>query len=308
VRYAADLRQSRIMLGGTRRGTSLGALTAYMEGDFYGPEGTTTFRLRHAYVTNGHILIGQSWSTATDIEVLPEIADFDGPPTGVFTRSAMIRYRSDVDKQFVATVSLERPRADIRFLPGTDTSVSPAFERFPDLLGSVRWRWARGHAELAAIARELRYHQDGDATSKFGRGLVLAVVTQIGKQDRAFLQGLAGKGIGSYTIGLGSQEADAVPFEGELHPVPVYGGYVAYEHWWNSQFFSTGVLGATVVENDLIPDQGDFLRGFYSSINLFVKAAPGLDLGTELLYGWRKISDDTKGEAMRLYFVTAYRM
>src|SRR5512145_3035967 len=37
VRYSADLRQSRFMFGGTRRGTALGSLTGYLEGDFYGP-------------------------------------------------------------------------------------------------------------------------------------------------------------------------------------------------------------------------------------------------------------------------------
>lgn len=313
VRYSADLRQSRFMFGGTRRGTALGSLTGYLEGDFYGPEGTTTFRLRHAYVKNAHWLIGQTWSTATDIQVLPIIADFDGPPTGIFTRSAMLRYKSDTAQRFVWTASLESPRTDIRFATGADsslldTTITPAFQRLPDLISSLRWQWSGGHVELAAILRELRYRQDDDVLSEFGRGLVLAAVLKRGARDHIYLQGLGGKGIGSYVIALGVTDADAIPFEGSLHPVPVYGGYGAYEHWWTDKWFSTGVLGGTVVTNDLIEDEADFMRGFYSSINLFVRPAPGLTMGTELLYGWRKDRNDDKGDAMRLYFVMAYRM
>jgi DcaP outer membrane protein len=313
VRYSTDLRQSRFMIGGTRRGTAVGPLTAYVEGDFYGPEGTTTFRLRHAYVKNAHWLIGQTWSTATDIQVLPFIADFDGPPTGIFTRSAMLRFKSDTAKRFIWTASLESPRTDIRFA-GTgdstllDTTITPAYQRIPDFLTSIRWQWGGGHVELAAILRELRYRQGDDVSSEFGRGLVLAAVLNRGAKDHIYLQGLGGKGIGNYVIALGVTDADAIPFNGSLHPVPVYGGYGAYEHWWTDKWFSTGVLGGTIVTNDLIEDEADFMRGFYSSINLFVRPAPGLSLGTELLYGWRKDRFDDKGEAMRLYFVTAYRM
>jgi hypothetical protein len=160
-RFAIDARQTRLKAGFMVRGTPLGTIESYLESDFYGPGGQTTLRLRHAYFDFHHIRVGQWWSSFDDLDVSPRTADFDGPPTGILVRSAMLRYStatwngtSPTANGTWFTVSLEAPRADVRFSP--DTLTRPAFQPLPDLVANVRLERAWGHLQLSGVARDLR--------------------------------------------------------------------------------------------------------------------------------------------------------
>lgn len=88
-----SVRQSQIGLGlkqTDKNGDS--PVNAYIEIDFYGPNGTTTPRLRHGYLQWKKWLIGQTWSNFTDIRIFPNIFDFNGANGAMFLRSIQLRY------------------------------------------------------------------------------------------------------------------------------------------------------------------------------------------------------------------------
>jgi hypothetical protein len=308
-RVGADLRQTRIRLGGTTNGTPVGSVTAYLEADFWGPDGTTVLRLRKAYVTARRMLVGQDWSTFSDISNFPPVADFDGPPTGANVRVAMIQYRTPRTPKhpWSMQASLENPSVDLRYTGSPpDTAVVPAFQRFPNVALDVRVEKPWGHLQLSGVMLELRYRQDSVNQSEFGYGFALSGVVNVGERDQAFLQALGGRGISRYVTGLGNANADALVYNGEVSLLPVAGGYLAYQHFWKPTLYSTGVLGGILVRNEVDPALEDLHRGGYGSLNLFVVPAPRLNVGTEVIYGWNKDAFGRNGDALRLYLVTSY--
>jgi hypothetical protein len=311
ARVGADLRQTRISLGGTTNGTPIGPVTAYLEADFWGPDGSTVLRLRKAYVTARRFLIGQTWSSFSDISNFPPVADFDGPPTGANVRVAMIQYRSSLPtgRGWSTQVSLENPSVDLRYAgTSTDTTILPVFQRFPNVAANIRVQEAWGHLQLSTVVLELRYRQDSTNLSEVGYGFALSGVFNVGDRDQAYLQALAGKGISRYVTGVGNANADAIVYNDVLSLLPVAGGYVAYQHFWKPSLYSTGVLGGILVQNDIDPALEDLHRGAYGSVNLFVVPAPRLNLGAELIYGWNKDAFGGKGDALRLYLITSYTL
>ena len=52
-----------------------------MEGDFY--SSGDQFRLRHAYGEIGDLLVGQTWTTFTDVAAAPATLDFEGSVSSV---------------------------------------------------------------------------------------------------------------------------------------------------------------------------------------------------------------------------------
>jgi len=307
----ADLRQTRLSVGGTTSGTPIGPVSAYLEGDFWGPDGSTVFRLRKAWVSARRMLIGQDWSTFSDISVFPPVADFDGPPTGANVRVAMIQYRSPRDSAhpWSTSLSLENPSVDLRYVgTTTDTTIQVTFQRFPNLAAHLRVEKPWGHLQLSGLVLEIRYTQDSVTQSELGFGAALSGIINVGARDQLYLQGLAGRGISRYVTGIGNASADALVYNGELSTLPVAGGYLAYQHFWVPSVYSTAVVGGIYVRNDIDPAYDDLFRGSYGSINLFVTPAPRLNLGAEVLYGWHKDAFGDKGDALRLYLITSYTL
>src|SRR6185436_12491012 len=90
-------RQTRLFIK-TEAPTNWGQLVTYLEGDFFGPDGTD-FRLRHAYgeIGNKHkFLAGQTWSTFMDASTYPAIFDYQGPNGMILVRQPMLRYTEKV--------------------------------------------------------------------------------------------------------------------------------------------------------------------------------------------------------------------
>lgn len=314
-RFSIDARQTRLKAGFTVRGTPLGAIQSYLESDFYGPSGQTTLRLRHAYFDFQHIRIGQYWSTFTDIDALPRTSDFDGPSTSVQVRSAMLRYSTAAWKGTTPaangtwfTVSLEAPRSDVRFSP--DTVTNPSFQPLPDLVAQVRFQRARGHVQLAAVARDLRYNDGTKNRDLFGRGLELSGVLMTSDLGSKLLfQAIAGKGIQRYMVSLGGFNIEAVPESPgstTLTPLPTYGGYAAYDQMWSKKYHSTFLAGGLIVPDNTKGSPGPFFRGFLGTANLFWDGAPNLTIGPEIEYGVRWNPDDSSSNALRLTVLAKY--
>jgi opacity protein-like surface antigen len=138
-------RQSRFGIR-SRTDTAIGQIRTQIEGDFFGPPGTSvgnqTYRLRHAYgewdiTPNWTFLAGQTWRTAVLLPIGVTTVDFSGS-AGVngFPRASQVRmtYHSGPISWAVA---IERP---------THTSNA----KWPDLSAYIQYDIPGGHTVIAS--------------------------------------------------------------------------------------------------------------------------------------------------------------
>ncbi|MFT6568296.1 MAG: hypothetical protein ACJAVO_003075 [Parvibaculaceae bacterium] len=85
--------------------------TAVLEGDFFGGGGGQ-FRLRHANLTVGNLLIGRSWTNFMPIESYPSTLDFQGPSGIPFARVAQARYTYEMPNGLGFSTSVEQAASD----------------------------------------------------------------------------------------------------------------------------------------------------------------------------------------------------
>ena len=127
-----SVRQSR--LGAKATGMLAGKpYEAKFEFDLFGvgkDEGQTTIRIRHAYVSWGPFLAGQTNSLFMDGDLFPNTIDYWGPAGMVFLRNPQLRWTFVNRNGWKAAIALEHPGNDI------DTGNLRAID--PDLASSIR--------------------------------------------------------------------------------------------------------------------------------------------------------------------------
>ena len=130
-----------------------------------------------------------------------------------------------------------------------------------------------------------------------------------------------GEGFGGYindTATLGDLDAVFSP-DGTLKALPIFGGYVALEHFWIrdplTYFGAKGLLknlrsslvyGYTSISNfDFQPDDA-YAETQRASVNLIWSPMEQIDVGVEYIWGTRKNKDGRSGAANQLQLVVTY--
>jgi hypothetical protein len=290
--------------------TKFGTMRAYVEGDFAGDD--DTFRLRHAFGQFKEVLAGKTWSVFQDVDAAPEEIDFEGINGAVNVRQPQIRYSPKIGQDWNLQFSMEDPSPEIT--NGTGTS------QWPDLLASARRTWfKRWHVRSSIVFRQITGIWDGDTTGDTESKVTGWGVSLSGKastrfwnssgSDNFLFQINGGKGIGRYINDLNSLGGQDAIFdaEGNLETLPVFGGYVAYQHWWRESARSTINLSWVNVDNTDFQEDGDYHRTFRGAVNYIWSPTPRIDLGAEFIYGTRENLDKQKANATQLQFSTKYR-
>ena len=134
------------------------------------------FRLRHAYLTVGPWLFGQTWGTFMDIDNTPETVDFNGPNGNTTIRQPMVRYTYMTPEHGNFIAALENSTSYVLDGTGAGTGLPPgiASAKAPDLV--LRWDkpFTWGALSFAAVSHELRLNDGGTGTidtSRRGLGL-----------------------------------------------------------------------------------------------------------------------------------------
>lgn len=304
--FTMDVYQTRVKIGSTLQTERFKEINTYIESDFYGNNGGG-LRLRHAYADfNGRLAIGQYWSTASDDDVWANITDFDGPPTGVWVRQAQIRYTQPFSSDSHLSIAIETPNSDLNRLV-QDTIVTTANQNVPDLIAHYKQKKEKYHFQLASILRNIRLETPEGTDHKVAFGGILSGSFLIAKKDKFQYQLLAGKGIASYLVSFGGKGFNVVniPNEG-LQTVPVYGGYLAYQHFWSTEFSSTLVAGGALVSNEWLDSIGNIFEGSYSSLNIYWHSVKRVNMAFEVQYATHRDLLDEFGDAIRLQFVMEY--
>jgi len=308
-----------------REQTKLGEVRAFVEGDFLGDD--DTFRLRHAFGQFSAFLAGKTWSTLMDVDARPEEVDIEGMNGEVLPRHSQIRWSPEFGKNYQLKLALEDPETDV--LNGDPQrgafDLVASFSRMP--LGPLgRWNYRVGF-----VLRDLKANYlppdgggiiDPSVESTTGWG-----ITTGGRQpvnwwgdgsDFLLWQLTYGKGVGRYINDLQSIGGGDAVFDpmGELHALPVFAGYVSYQHLWPKtlKFIKAwpGILrsnfnfGWVTIDTFYFQDDSDYSSTLRASANLIYNPTEHVTVGIEYLWGTRKNKDNSKGTATQLQFAARY--
>ena len=248
---------SRVNLD-VRTPTGVGAMRAFVEGDFAGS--SKAFRLRHAYGQWKSLLVGQTWSTFADPEAEPDGIDFEGLNAIALFRQPLVRWTKPLGERYSLAAAIENPAPDITNAKGVS--------QFPDIVVRARWRPSEGrskgpfglmnvfrqdaHVNVALLFRQIRGEPLDQpnttlSTTGFGVGVSgrLTAPWQADKGQVTF-SAYAGSGIGRYITDLGTlggQDAYYDPGTNTIDALPVFAWYLGYERRWNSELRSTFTYG-----------------------------------------------------------------
>jgi hypothetical protein len=312
---------SRVNLD-VRTPTGVGAMRAFVEGDFAGS--SKAFRLRHAYGQWKSLLVGQTWSTFADPEAEPDGIDFEGLNAIALFRQPLVRWTKPLGERYSLAAAVENPAPDITNAKGVS--------QFPDIVVRARWRPAEGrskgpfglmnvfrqdaHVNVALLFRQIRGEPLDQpnttlSTTGFGVGVSgrLTAPWQADKGQVTF-SAYAGSGIGRYITDLGTlggQDAYYDPATNTIDALPVFAWYLGYERRWSHELRSTFTYGTVLVDN-IEPQPGSSLhmtnRG---SFNLTWSPIPRLDIVGEFLFGNRIDKDGERGASSQLQLGTNFR-
>jgi len=316
--------QTRVNLE-VREHTSLGVLRAFAEGDFEGDG--STFRLRHAFGQFGWLLAGKTWSTFANLDALPEEVDFEGINGAILQRQSQLRFFPRLGKNYNLVWSIEDPTTDIQNGVGAKGRGDLVFsvDRLP--LGELgAWNY-----KVAFLLRDLKgqYTTDGSTDpvdpnqfeSTNGWGITTSgrkTVAFWGDGDFVQWQLTYGKGIGHYLNDLATIGGGDAVFgpDGKLHALPVFAGFLSYNHPWSSKpwffrswpgLFSSNIMLSWVdIDNFDFQDPDSYNQTWRASTNLFYYPTQNVRVGAEFLWGERTNKDQSKGSATQLQFSARY--
>jgi hypothetical protein len=307
VKFGA--RQSRLFAG-TNTPTSRGALTTYVEGDFYGAAGNESvsnsngLRVRHAYGTLGGLLAGQTWTTFSDVDAYPETVDFGGPVGRIFARQAQVRWTQPFTSgQW--SIALENPETVATLPNGTQFRADD--DRLPDLAGIVSFNTGFGKYSIAGVARQLRVDSASAPASqdqKFGSALGVNGVIPFMRSDDLRFSAYYGNGIGRYSIGFFTDAL--LDANGHILLPKQWLATLAYRHFWSPNLRSTLALSELGSSN---PEgtAGSVNRDSQSAhLNVIWSPVVQTNFGLEYIHARREVQNGESGTLNRLQAAAQY--
>jgi hypothetical protein len=230
----------------------------------------------------------------------------------VLARLAMNRYTEVLENDLQLQIAIEDPNPDLSQASNVSGSGSSLM---PDIAGNVRWSPKWGHLQLAGIVRQVTFDPPvGPRSSEIGwgfnftGGINVGDVLEKGKQDNVVFQLAGGKGIANYfndTNGLGAD--GFTNSAGDLDTLAVYGGFVAYQHYWSKKFASSFGYSYMQVDNNVSQSGDAYHRGHYVVANFMYYPTDRIWMGIEALYGIREDKNGNEGDDGRVSFSVQYR-
>ena len=274
-------------------------LKTYISIDMFNDElGVTAEpRLRQAYaelsdgLLGGDLLIGQAWSTTTDLEATPDVLDFRGVDSLFGRLTPQLRWSKAVGDGLKLMLALETP--DNHIIEGADS-----LTRMPD--GVLAFTWDSNSFNLMAsiIAKDLRASlNNGPVESAIGIGGSISGKIRMpygSYPDYFMFSGTYGKGIGS---SFQNAKADAVfdPVSSGLETLLLFGVSLAYSHSWNARMNSTLTYCCIEIYSDDAQTPDSIEGTEYSSGNLVWHMNSHWLFGIEGI--WGKRGDRNRQEA-----------
>lgn len=308
----AHIKQSRFNFGTDTLLESGGKVSTRFEIDFFGrADGDQRISngydpvIRHAYVTWGNWLVGQTWSNFMDVATLPEAADFIGTTDGTtFVRQPQVRWTK-------GGFSISAENRETTILPYDALGVAGARivsddGMVPDLTARYAWKGQWGHVALAGLVRELTHEDpriDVDDSTWAG-SLSLSGKFNIGRDDIRWMA-LYGN-LGRY-VGLNFATDALLDANGNIDSLDGYAGFIAYRHMWTDKLRSTFSVALQEYDYDSILSNSTANKSSGSwTVNLFYSPLPKLDIGAEYRSAMAERENGDDGDLDRFQLTTKY--
>jgi DcaP outer membrane protein len=274
-----------------------------IETDFLGAN--NGLRLRHAFIETGNFIIGQTWSTFTDVNSVPQTVDIDGPNSSVQLRTVRIRYADRLlQSKLRYIVSLEAPSPDV-VLPDSLSDRVPA-QFLPDIAGQVVRNFDFGYISFSTILRGITVKDSsGSSEQILGYGFLLAGVYTLDPDNKFLFQGVMGAAISRFITALNGKGIDLVynPNTELFEATKSFGLMLSYTHNWRADISSAFTVGMVGINNKDYEPADAFSQSYYYSGNVFWNALLGVRLGLEIAQGRRINNDGNWGRATRIGFI-----
>ena len=294
--------QSRLGIEVTRSGL-LKNFRIKIETDFLGAN--NGLRIRHAFVETGNFIIGQTWSTFTDVNSVPQTVDVDGPNSSVQLRTVRIRYADRLlESKLRYIVSLEAPSPDLIIADSLSDRVPAQF--FPDIAAQLTRNFDFGYLSLSGIVRGITVKDSsGSSDQILGYGILLAGVYNLDTKNKFLFQGVYGAAISRFITALNGKGLDLIynPNSELFEATKSFGLMLSYTHDWRADISSAFTLGMVgIINKDFEPAEA-FNQSLYYSGNVFWNALMGVRFGLEIAQGRRINKDGNYARATRIGFI-----
>ncbi|MHA3052045.1 DcaP family trimeric outer membrane transporter [Acinetobacter sp. ANC 4640] len=321
------------------RPTQYGDLTGKLEADFMGSSSTNgdgSFRVRHAYLSLGKWLVGQTTSPFVNVDTMPETVDYNGAMGGGTKRNVQVRYTQPITANQKVLVALEGGDADKLSTTTTTSSntttqigaatTSSGGNRLPALTARYDITTAdkKGLLQVHGMLHENRisaptatdntgYNID---ETKLGWGVGVGGKYSFTPNDTVFANYYHVKGDNRYMFFQNdAYVASRVGTDLHIGESEFDSGLLGYSHKWSPKFRSTVAAGAIWYKNDntfakLAPSQNKNLYNII--VNSFYTPVKDVDVGVEYTYGQRETfasstaTTDNKGDYSRVGLMARY--
>ena len=285
-------RQSRLSFD-TRWTSNEQIVRIFLEGDFFAED--DGYQLRHAYGEVGSLLVGQTWTTFTDVAAIPATLDVEGSVATVKRRQAQVRWTQPI---LCEDLTYSLAAEDTRFIIETPVGITGEPRTpSPDFVARLRLSKPWGQFQTAYLYRVGAFQPTGgDVFTRSAWGLNFTGAVPVGDSTKGYYQILFGNGIGSYR-----NLPDAAPESATTDELlGVFGWMGGITHDWNDRLSSNFTYAENTLDNAAFQSPDDVHRTTYLAANLIWSPLDRVKVGIEYLYGLRENVDRAAGSANRL--------
>ena len=273
--------------------TKYGAMTTRFEFDMFDDQGNANFNLTHLWGEIGSFGAGQTFSGFMDINSFPNILDFWGPNSMVFSRQPQVRYSTAVSIQGRIMFTIEKSSSDFAVPKSSTKADYDDINELPDLTISYLHNGNFGYIKSAMVFRQLGYETLSAKDTTLGWGLNVAGAITVTPDDTIKFQLTYGEGIGRYVndacCSYYSDETGGVDAgldsNGRLKAIPVTGGFAYYNKQWNKKWSSAVGYSYLTIDNLVTQKNKSLKNSAYSTANIIWYPASQIKAGVELQYG-----------------------
>lgn len=289
-------------------------LSGYVEYDMFDTELDSTGksrlsnlpRLRHAYATYSSFTIGRTYTTFVNLSAHPEINDANGPLGVLNIRQEILRYTREFSFGELQ-VALENP--DTSLLSFTGRRFFSDTNEIPDLLGKLEFTENWGNWSISGMVRRLQAQRIVDTGNdiKWSGAFNIAGRYYLFRQNNLRFSVSYGNALGRYLSSNAFNDA-TIDASGDINPIEIFSGYLAYQHWWTNELRSSIILGMARANQDTGTVPVTANRQFASShVNLLWSPALNATIGIEWIHGYRELENGDDGNLNRLQLTAVYK-
>jgi len=282
-------------------------LRGFIEGDFFS-EGNQ-FRLRHAYITAGNFVVGQTWTTLSFLEAIPIMFDFAAGDALFGGRANQVRYQMSLNERWKLSVAAEEMQflgiQNANNLPGRATS------QWPLLAIRANYKYDGGLVSFGTSIGQL--HWDGGANGPSDSTVQLAFLIggRHSLSERSFVSYHLSysEGAGENIMAFAGTGANAVlDANGNLETFPAFSAVLGFGYNLTSTLTTQGSYAYGVLDTPDSRAPFALERGGVGHLNLTWKPKNNeyFSTGVELMYGKTEAQNGATGDATRLQLMAKF--